>query len=175
MEQCKHELPESQCAICLGRWNHDIVSPTTGKIRTSREYIPWFVPSTLDRGAASVHPKAAADRLVPSDGAAPGSSIKERPALPVIQTPSADMEIIGRPRWYREQVMGEESIATRVTKATLDYYGFMELHVAEILATLEPESVIEPVPTIEPAPKYRGTDTDWTAWRQARRTTPIGV
>ena len=78
--QCKHELLPTECAICLGRWDHDVRSLVTGKVRTSREYIPWFVPSTLDRGAAQVHPVQARDRKVPSDGAAPSSSIEAAPA-----------------------------------------------------------------------------------------------
>jgi len=163
MEQCKHELPESECAICLGRWNHDIVSPTTGLVRSSREYIPWFVP-----GAAGHGGRGWADHVgVEQGNHSPSSTNSPKPvALPSSATPSVDMEIVGRPQWYMEQVMGEESVATRCRKAGLDWYGFLELHAAEVL--LQVESTDREVwPTVEPEPDLPRYLDGVEAWRMA--------
>ena len=170
---CLHELPANTCAICLGRWDHDVRSAVTGKVRSSREYIPWFVPSAAGHGGRGWSDHVGVKQ---GNGSPSSRSCPTPPALPASVTPSADLEVVGPPAWYRSLYRNQPTIRERVVAAErmgLDWYNLAEIHAADILAAIEPAGEIWPVVTVEPLPAYRATRTDWVAWRQARQTIPI--
>jgi hypothetical protein len=166
--ECRHGLPVHTCAICLGRWDHDLRSKVTGKVRSSREFIPWFVPSTLGHDREPLRPVEVESRRLGSGNGCPSSSLGAAPVLHS-ETPTADLEVVGPPVWYRREYRFQLSTFDKVISAAgADWYGMLETHLADLIAAAAPAGVIEPIP--EPvygpaAPQYRAGSV--RAWRRA--------
>ena len=165
---CRHGI-EHECAVCNGAWDWNLTSKVTGIVYSSWESTPVFVP-TVTAVRQPTHPVAVADRRRRSDNGCPGEGDGEPDAA--IRTHTLEGRVrrlpdLGKPRWYREQVLGEPTLSELSNDLGLDYWGMLEQHLADVADSLLEVGEIwpsHPAPDLPPYP-IGGTVEEMRSWR----------